>query len=75
MLLENQVDFIQSNILAGIKDEKAKKLKKKLKTKKNDSSSSSGEEGKEQSDSDISEGEIKAAEKLLTPEERARVDI
>jgi len=39
------------------------------------SSSSSDDERKEQSDSDISDGEIKAAEKLLTPEERARLEI
>ena len=34
LLLDNQVDFIQSTILAGIQDDKSKKLIKKLKKKR-----------------------------------------
>jgi hypothetical protein len=34
LLLENQVDFIQSSILAGIQNDKTKKLKKKLASKR-----------------------------------------
>jgi len=34
LLLDNQVEFIQSSILAGITDSKASKLKKKLRRSK-----------------------------------------
>jgi hypothetical protein len=75
LLLENQVEFIQSSILAGISDAKASKLKKKLKVKKSKSDSSSESSGDEEIKSEICDSEIQLAEKLLTPEEKKRLDL
>ncbi|TNV84818.1 hypothetical protein FGO68_gene10396 [Halteria grandinella] len=70
LLLENQVDFIQSTILAGIVDNKSNKLKNKLK-KKNKESESEGSD----SSSEIADIDMKEADKLLTPEEKARLEM
>jgi hypothetical protein len=76
LLLDNQVEFIQSSILAGISDSKASKLKKKLKGGRNKSASSSeSSSGDEEMKSEISDSEIKLAEKLLSPEEKKRLDL
>lgn len=60
LLIENQVDFIQSSIIAGIQD--AGKLKEKLSKKKKRK-----EDELSSSDSDINEVDLKEAEKMLSP--------
>lgn len=75
LLLENQVEFIQSSILAGISEAKASRLKKKIKRGRSKSASSSESSGDEEMKSEISDSEIKLAEKLLSPEEKKRLDL
>ena len=65
LILDNQVDFVQTQILDGILSE-IKTKKKKTK----DSSSSSSD-----SEVEISEAALKEAEAKLTPLEKKRLDI
>lgn len=76
LLLDNQVDFVQSDLLGGlmekhVKNEAKKQLKKEKKKKKKQNDS----ESDESSDSSLSEEQIEQMEKQLTPLERERLDI
>jgi len=71
LLLDNQVDFVKSDLMGGVFDKVTKKMQKK--TKKRGSSSSSGSESKSDSDSDLDEQKLGEVEKTLTPFERERL--
>ena len=65
LLLDNQVDFVQADLMEGILTEKRKKAEKKLKKMGSDSDS----------DDSMSEQKLVEMEQKLTPQERERLEI
>lgn len=78
MLLDNQVDFVKSDLLDGLieKQKRKEKLQDKKKSRERRRRSQSRDEsGSESSDSSMSEERIQELEKALTPLEKERLAI
>ena len=83
LLIDNQVDFVKSDLLTGLvekkmKKEKRKKQKKRKKERKREDSAASAAESEESDvsdDSSMSDERIQELEKNLTPLERERLAI
>ena len=70
--MDNQVDFVKSDLLSGLIDKKQKQKEKRQSKKKRSRSHSASDDS---DDSSMSEDRIKELEKTLTPLERERLAI
>ena len=75
MLMDNQVDFVQSSILDGVIDQVSKAKQKKKQKKDNQRKAAISESESSSSDSEIDQQALIEAEKNLTPEEKKRLEL